>query len=79
MLYPPVSVRPSVRPSKLLPIDKLSIYLRISFFNFAYKFVSGVGGLGLLVGEILQFLTNLQPVLVSVKCAWPVIPLLHGS
>ena len=40
MLYPSVSVRPSVRPSAPFPIDNLSIYSRI-FFKFCIHIVIG--------------------------------------
>ena len=66
MLYPSVSVRPSVRPCSPFPIDNLSIYSR-NFSNFAYILLSAMSGMGLLMGKIRQFLTELLPFFVLEK------------
>ena len=50
VIYLPVSVRMSVRPSAPVPIDNLSICSRIFFSNFAYILLSGMSGMGLLMG-----------------------------
>ena len=66
MLYPSVSVRPSVRPCSPFPIDNLSIYSWI-FSNFAYILLSAMRGMGLLMGKIRPFLTELLPFFVLEK------------
>ena len=66
MLYPSVSVRLSVRPSAPFPIDNLSIYPRI-FSNFAYILLSAMSGMGLLMGKICPFLTELLPFFILEK------------
>ena len=67
MLYPSVSVRLSVRPSVLtISIDNLSIYSR-NFFKFAYTLLSAMSGMGLLMGKIRPFLTELLPFFVLEK------------
>ena len=62
MLYPSVSVRLSVRPfvrsCSPFPIENLSIYSRI-FFKFAYILLSAMSGMGLLMGKIRPFLTEI--------------------
>ena len=60
MLYPSVL---SVRPCSPFPIDNLSIYSRI-FSNFAYILLSAMSGMGLLMGKIRPFLTELLPFFV---------------
>ena len=59
MLYPSVSVR----PCSPFPIDNLS---RI-FSNFAYILLSAMSGMGLLMGKIRPFLTELLPFFVLEK------------
>ena len=66
MLYPSVSVRPSVRPCSPFPIDNLSIYSR-NFFKFCIHIVIGKSGMGLLMGKIRSFLTELLPFFVLEK------------
>ena len=66
MLYPSVSVRSSVRPCSPFPIDNLSIYSR-NFSNFAYILLSAMSGMGLLMGKIRPFLTELLPFFVLEK------------
>ena len=66
MLYPSVSVRLSVRPCSPFPIDNLSIYSR-KFSNFAYILLSAMSGMGLLMGKIRPFLTELLPFFVLEK------------
>ena len=67
MLYPSVSVRLSVRPyvraCSPFPIDNLSIYSR-NFFKFCIHIVIGMG---LLMGKIRPFLTELLPFFVLEK------------
>ena len=58
MLYLSVSVR-SCSP---FPIDNLSI-----FSNFAYILLSAMSGMGLLMGKIRPFLTELLPFFVLEK------------
>ena len=67
MLYLSVSVRPSVRPCSPFPIDNLSIYSRNFFSNFAYILLSAMSGMGLLMGKIRPFLTELLPFFVLEK------------
>ena len=58
MIYIPASVRMSVHPSiRTFPIDYLSInYLFNDFFsNLVYKVLSGMSGMGLLMGKIGPF------------------------
>ena len=50
MLYPSVSVRPSVRPSAPFPIDNLSIYSR-NFFKFCIHIVNGDEWYGIVNGQ----------------------------
>ena len=50
MLYPSVSVRPSVRPSAPFPIDNLSIYSR-NFFKFCIHIVNGNEWYGIVNGQ----------------------------
>ena len=66
MLYLSVPVRPSVRPCSPFPIDNLSIYSR-NFSNFAYILLSAMSGMGLLMGKIRPFLTELLPFFVLEK------------
>ena len=66
MLYLSVSVSPSVRQCSPFPIDNLSIYSRI-FSNFAYILLSAMSGMGLLMGKIRPFLTELLPFFVLEK------------
>ena len=66
MLYPSVSVRLSVRPCSPFPIDNLSIYSR-NFFKFCIHVVIAMSGMGLLMGKIRPFLTELLPFFVLEK------------
>ena len=50
MLYPSVSVRPSVRPCSPFPIDNLSIYSR-NFFKFCIHIVIGDECYGIVNGQ----------------------------
>ena len=50
MLYPSVSVRPSVRPCSPFPIDNLSIYSQI-FFKFCIHIVIGDEWYGIVNGQ----------------------------
>ena len=65
MLYPSVSVRPSVRPHHFRSITWVFIH-RI-FSNFAYILLSAMSGMGLLMGKIRPFLTELLPFFVLEK------------
>ena len=60
------SVCLSVRPCSPFPIDNLSIYSR-NFFNFAYILLLAMSGMGLLMGKIRPFLTELLPFFVLEK------------
>ena len=63
-----LSVRPSVRPSKLTISDPLLEYLINGIFsNFAYILLSAMSGMGLLMGKICPFLTELLPFFVLEK------------
>ena len=66
MLYPSVSVRPSVRPCSPFPIDNL-VFIHGFFSNFAYILLSAMSGMGLLMGKIRPFLTELLPFFVLEK------------
>ena len=66
MLYPSVSVRPSVRPCSPFPIDNLSIYSRI-FFKFCIHIVIGDEWYEIVNGQICPFLTELLPFFVLEK------------
>ena len=61
-----LSVCPSVRPCSPFPIDNLSIYSRY-FSNFAYILLLAMSGMGLLMGKIRPFLTELLPFFVLEK------------
>ena len=50
MLYPSVSVHPSVRPCSPFPIDNLSIYSR-NFFKFCIHIVIGDEWYGIVNGQ----------------------------
>ena len=64
MLYLSVSVRPSV----LTISDRKLEYLFTEFFsNFAYILLSAMSGMGLLIGKICPFLTELLPFFVLEK------------
>ena len=65
--HPPVSVPISVNQSAICFQRITWVFIHGISLNFAYTFVSGMSGLGLLVGRIHQFLTALQPFLMSVK------------
>ena len=64
MLYPSVSVRLSVRPSVLTISDR---FIHGIFSNFAYILLSAMSGMGLLMGKIRPFLTELLPFFVLEK------------
>ena len=69
MLYPSVSVRLSVRPS-VRPHHFRSItwvFIHGFFSNFAYILLSAMSGMGLLMGKIRRFLTELLPFFVLEK------------
>ena len=69
MLYPSVSVRLSVRPS-VRPHHFRSItwvFIHGIFSNFAYILLSAMSGMGLLMGKIRPFLTELLPFFVLEK------------
>ena len=78
MLYPSVSVRPSVRPSvRAHHFRSITwVFIHGIFSNFAYILLSAMSGMGLLMGKIRPFLTELLPFFVSKNGFWPVIPLL---
>ena len=65
MLYPSVSVRPSVCAHHFQSITWVFIH-RI-FSNFAYILLSAMSGMGLLMGKIRPFLTELLPFFVLEK------------
>ena len=68
MLYLSVSVRPSIRPSVRTISDRSLEYLFTDFFsNFAYILLSAMSGMGLLMGKIRPFLTELLPFFVLEK------------
>ena len=56
----------SVRPCSPFPIDNLSI-IHGFFSNFAYILLSAMSGMGLLMGKIRPFLTELLPFFVLEK------------
>ena len=62
----PFGVCLSVRPCSPFPIDYLSIYSR-NFSNFANILLSAMSGMGLLMGKIRPFLTELLPFFVLEK------------
>ena len=73
MLYPSVSVRLSVRPS-VRPSVRAHHFRSITwvfihgiFSNFAYILLSAMSGVGLLMGKIRPFLTELLPFFVLEK------------
>ena len=69
MLYPSVSVRLSVRPS-VRPHHFRSItwvFIHGIFSNFAYILLTAMSGMGLLMGKIRPFLTELLPFFVLEK------------
>ena len=66
MLYLSVSVHTSVCPCSPFPINNLSIY-SWNFSNFAYILLSAMSGMGLLMGKIRPFLTELLPFFVLEK------------
>ena len=61
-----LSVRASVRPCSPFQIDNLSIHHGI-FSNFAYILLSGMSGMGFLMGKIHPFLKELLPFFVLEK------------
>ena len=81
MLYPSVSVRPSVRPSVRLSVRPsvrpsvrahhfrsiTGVFIHGIFSNFAYILLSAMSGMGLLMGKIRPFLTELLPFFVLEK------------
>ena len=62
----PFGVCQSVRPCSPFPIDNLSIIHGI-FSNFAYILLLAMSGMGLLMGKIRPFLTELLPSFVLEK------------
>ena len=69
MLYPSVSVRPSVRPSvRAHHFRSITwVFIHGIFSNFAYILLSAMSGMGLLMGKIRPFLTELLPFFVLEK------------
>ena len=69
MLYPSVSVRLSVRPSVRAHHFRSITWVLIHgiFLNFAYILLSAMSGMGLLMGKIHPFLTELLPFFVLEK------------
>ena len=77
MLYPSVSVRLSVRPSVRLSVRPSVrphhfrsitwVFIHGIFSNFAYILLSAMSGMGLLMGKIRPFLTELLPFFVLEK------------
>ena len=77
MLYPSVSVRLSVRPSVRLSVRPSVrphhfrsitwVLIHGIFSNFAYILLSAMSGMGLLMGKIRPFLTELLPFFVLEK------------
>ena len=65
MLYPLVSVRPSVRAHHFRSITW--VFIHGIFSNFAYILLSAMSGMGLLMGKIRPFLTELLPFFVLEK------------
>ena len=65
MLYPSVSVRPSVRAHHFRSITL--VFIHGIFSNFAYILLLAVSGMGLLMGKIRPFLTELLPFFVLEK------------
>ena len=65
MLYPSVSVRPSVRAHHFRSITW--VFIHGIFSNFAYILLSAMSGMGLLMGKIRPFLTELLPFFVLEK------------
>ena len=65
MLYPSVSVRPSVRAHHFRSITW--VFIHWFFSNFAYILLSAMSGMGLLMGKIRPFLTELLPFFVLEK------------
>ena len=69
MLYPSVSVRPSVRPSvRAHHFRSITwVFIHGIFSNFAYILLSAMSGMGLLMGKIRPSLTELLPFFVLEK------------
>ena len=69
MLYLSVSVRPSVRPSVRAHHFRsiTGVFIHGFFSNFAYILLSAMSGMGLLMGKICPFLTELLPFFVLEK------------
>ena len=69
MLYPSVSVRPSVRPSvRAHHFRSITwVFIHGIFSNFAYILLSAMSGMELLMGKIRSFLTELLPFFVLEK------------
>ena len=65
MLYPSVSVRPSVPAHHFQSITW--VFIHGIFSNFAYILLSAMSGMGLLMGKIRPFLTELLPFFVLEK------------
>ena len=65
MLYPSVSVRPSVRAHHFRSITW--VFIHGIFSSFAYILLSAMSGMGLLMGKIRPFLTELLPFFVLEK------------
>ena len=66
MLYPSVSVRPSVRAHHFRSITL--VFIHGIFSNFAYILLSAMSGMGLLMGKIRPFLTEILPFFILEKC-----------
>ena len=77
MLYPSVSVRPSVCPCSPFPIDNLSIYSR-NFFKFCIHIVIGDEWYGIVNGQNPSIFNGVTALFLSYwkNGFWPVIPLL---
>ena len=69
MLYPSVSVRLSVRPSVRAHHFRsiTCVFIHGIFSNFAYILLSVMSGMGLLMGKIRPFLTELLPFFILEK------------
>ena len=75
MIYRPVSVRSSARPHHF----RSSICSWIFFSNFAYLLLSEMSGMGLLMGKIRPFLTELLPLFILKNSFWRIIIPSHNK
>ena len=65
MIYSLVSVRLSLRPHHFQSITR--VFVHGIFSNFVYILLLGMSGMGLLMGKIRPFLTELLPLFILEK------------